>query len=237
MTAQSRRRSPASGAQSLWSAGPWTLALRRLRRDRTAVAFGVLVGLILLALLAAPLYASEVAGTGPDDNHLTDKVVIDGESTDVVSVEGVPIGPTWEASYFLGADENGRDLMVRLLYGARASLLSVADEDWVRTARAKGLSQRSIVRRHILRNGLIPPVSLWGLDFAHAFGGFALYVEVIFELPGVGAMTANTIGTFDLPPVVALAMYLALVVVLASAIVDIAVAWLDPRIRRPRPST
>ena len=61
---------------------------------------------------------------------------------------------------------------------------------------------------------------------------FDLYVEVIFGLPGVGAMTANTIGTFDLPPVIALAMYLALVVVLASALVDIAVAWLDPRIRR-----
>jgi peptide/nickel transport system permease protein len=83
---------------------------------------GVLFGLILLVLLAAPLYASEVAGTGPADNHLTDTIVIDGEETDVVSVDGVPIGPTWEASYFLGADENGRDLMVRLLYGARASL-------------------------------------------------------------------------------------------------------------------
>jgi peptide/nickel transport system permease protein len=118
----------------------------------------------------------------------------------------------------------------------RASLLSVADEDWVRTARAKGLSEKRVIRRHVLRNGLIPPVSLWGLDFAHAFGGFALYVEVIFELPGVGAMTADTVGTFDLPPVVALAMYLAVVVVLASAIVDIAVAWLDPRIRRARPS-
>jgi peptide/nickel transport system permease protein len=119
----------------------------------------------------------------------------------------------------------------------RASLLNVADEDWVRTARAKGLSERSVIRRHVLRNGLIPPVSLWGLDFAHAFGGFALYVEVIFELPGVGAMTASTIGTFDLPPVVALAMYLAVVVVLASALVDIVTAWLDPRIRRARPST
>jgi peptide/nickel transport system permease protein len=119
----------------------------------------------------------------------------------------------------------------------RSSLLSVADEDWVRTARAKGLSERAVIRRHVLRNGLIPPVNLWGLDFAHAFGGFALYVEVIFGLPGVGAMTAATIGTFDLPPVIALAMYLALVVVLASALVDIAVAWLDPRIRRARPST
>ena len=114
----------------------------------------------------------------------------------------------------------------------RASLLTVADEDWVRTARAKGLSERAVVRRHILRNGLIPPVNLWGLDFAHAFGGFALYVEVIFELPGVGAMTAATIGTFDLPPVIALAMYLAVVVVLASAIVDLVTAWLDPRVRR-----
>ena len=119
----------------------------------------------------------------------------------------------------------------------RASLLSVADEEWVRTARAKGLSEKKIMRRHVLRNGLIPPINLWGLDFAHAFGGFALYVEVIFGLPGVGAMTADTIGTFDLPPVIALAMYLAVVVVLTSALVDIAVAWLDPRIRRPGPST
>jgi peptide/nickel transport system permease protein len=119
---QSRRRSPASGVHSPASAGPWTLALRRLRRDRAAVAFGLLFGLILLALAAAPLYASEIAGTGPNDNHITDQIAIDGEPTDVVSLDGVPIGPTWEGSYFLGADENGRDLMVRLLYGARASL-------------------------------------------------------------------------------------------------------------------
>lgn len=86
------------------------------------MASGVLFGLILLALLAAPLYASEIAGTGPADNHLTDRIEIDGRATDVVSLAGVPIGPTWHGSYFLGADENGRDLMVRVLYGARASL-------------------------------------------------------------------------------------------------------------------
>jgi peptide/nickel transport system permease protein len=119
----------------------------------------------------------------------------------------------------------------------RASLLSSVDEDWVRTARAKGLSEASVIRRHVLRNGLIPPVNVWGLDFAHAFGGFALYVEVIFGLPGVGALTASTIGSFDLPPIVALAVYLAIVVVAASALVDIVVAWLDPRIRRATPST
>jgi peptide/nickel transport system permease protein len=89
----------------------------------------------------------------------------------------------------------------------------------------------------MLRTGLIPPVNIWGLDFSHAFGGFALYVEAIFGLPGVGALTADTVGTFDLPPIVGLAIYLAVVVVVAGALVDIAVAWLDPRIRRPQAST
>jgi peptide/nickel transport system permease protein len=65
----------------------------------------------------------------------------------------------------------------------RASLLEAIDEDWVRTARAKGLSEKRVIRRHVLRNALIPPVSIWGLDFSHAFGGFALYVEVIFRAP------------------------------------------------------
>jgi peptide/nickel transport system permease protein len=119
----------------------------------------------------------------------------------------------------------------------RASLMDALGEDWVRTARAKGLSEKRVLRRHVLRNGLIAPVNIWGLDFSHAFGGFALYVEVIFGLPGVGALTADTVGTFDLPPIVALAVYLAIVVVLTSALVDIAIAWIDPRIRRARPST
>lgn len=114
----------------------------------------------------------------------------------------------------------------------RASLLQTADQDWVRTARAKGLSEKRVIRRHVLRNGLIPPVNLWGLDFSHAFGGFALYVEVIFDLPGIGRLTAQTMGGLDLPPIVALTVYLTIVVVLVSAIVDVVIAWLDPRIRR-----
>jgi peptide/nickel transport system permease protein len=122
MRARSRRRSPDSAAHTRTSQGPWALALRRLRRDRAGQIFGSVSLLILLALLAAPLYASHVADTTPNENHLTDTTVIDGEPTFVVSLEGVPIGPTWEGSYFLGADENGRDLMVRVLYGARNSL-------------------------------------------------------------------------------------------------------------------
>ena len=64
-----------------------------------------------------------MAHTTPSENHLTDRTLVDGRPTDVVSLAGVPIDPTWQREFFLGADENGRDLAVRLLYGARASLL------------------------------------------------------------------------------------------------------------------
>jgi peptide/nickel transport system permease protein len=104
-------------------AGPGALAFRRLRRDRWGLAWGALFLVLLATCLAAPLYASAVAGTGPSDNHLTDQTTVAGQPEYVVSLEGIPIGPTWHAEYLLGADENGRDLMVRLLYGGRTSLL------------------------------------------------------------------------------------------------------------------
>jgi peptide/nickel transport system permease protein len=87
-----------------------------------ALGFGALFAVLVLAAIAAPLYASQVAHTTPSENHLTDQTVIDGTETNVVSLQGVPIGPTWHGSYLLGADENGRDLAVRLLYGMRATL-------------------------------------------------------------------------------------------------------------------
>ena len=86
------------------------------------MAYAVLFGLLMLAFLAAPLYASQVAETTPDANHLTDEITVDGKREFVVSPDGVPIGPTWDAQFFLGADENGRDLMVRLLYGGQTSV-------------------------------------------------------------------------------------------------------------------
>jgi peptide/nickel transport system permease protein len=117
------------------------------------------------------------------------------------------------------------------IHVVRASLLEAVSLDHVRTARAKGLSEKRLLRRHVLRNGLIPPVNIWGLDLSHAVGGYALYVEVIFQLPGVGLLTSNALFSFDLPPIIALAFYLSVVVVLASALVDITIAYLDPRIR------
>jgi peptide/nickel transport system permease protein len=143
----------------------------------------------------------------------------------------------WAKHLFLPWIASALPFVGAYVHVVRASLLDTVDQDWVRTARAKGLSETKVIRRHVLRNGLIPPVNVWGLDFSHAFGGFVLYVEVIFGLPGVGGLTANTLASFDLPPTVALAIYLALVVVFFSALVDVAVAWLDPQLRQPGPST
>ena len=103
--------------------GPWQIAYRRLRRNKVALAFGALFLVIAALCLAAPLWSSNVAHTGPLSNHLTDKVTVDGEKKDVVAPDGVPIGPTYQGRYFLGADSNGRDIAVRLLYGGRNSLL------------------------------------------------------------------------------------------------------------------
>jgi peptide/nickel transport system permease protein len=106
--------------------GPWRLGLRRLRRNKTAIAFGLLFVLLVLSCLAAPLWADKVAHTTPDENHLSDTITVDGKKTNVVALDGVPIGPQWlkaDGEFFLGADPNGRDIMVRLLYGGRNSLM------------------------------------------------------------------------------------------------------------------
>jgi peptide/nickel transport system permease protein len=103
--------------------GPWRLTARRLRRNKVALAFGVVFLALVAACLAAPLWADYVAHTSAEENHISDTVVIDGKTTNVVDFYGKPIGPTWSGKFFLGADENGRDIMVRLLYGGRNSLL------------------------------------------------------------------------------------------------------------------
>lgn len=91
-------------------------------RNRAALAFGALFVAIVVSCLLAPVYADHVAHTGPDDNHITDTVNVGGKQLDVVSPQGVPIGPTWKGRFLLGADSNGRDVAVRLLYGGRNSL-------------------------------------------------------------------------------------------------------------------
>jgi peptide/nickel transport system permease protein len=113
----------------------------------------------------------------------------------------------------------------------RSSILDTINEDFVRTARAKGLSQGRVLIRHVLRNSLIPVISLWGLDFGAIIGGGAIVTESVFGLGGVGQYAANSIQSLDVPPVMALTIFIAFFVVLFNTIVDILYAWLDPRIR------
>jgi peptide/nickel transport system permease protein len=107
-------------------AGPWRLAARRLGRNRVALGFLGLFALIVIFVLAAPLWANDVAHTGPNETHTLEKIVVDGEKRDVVNPEGKPIGPVWLGAggkFFLGADSRlGRDELVRLMYGGRTSL-------------------------------------------------------------------------------------------------------------------
>jgi len=106
--------------------GPWRLGLRRLKRNKVALIFGGLFIVLILACLAAPIWADKVAKTGVNTNHLSDTITVGGKPKNVVGLDGVPIGPQWlkaDGKFFLGADRNGRDIMVRLLYGGRNSLM------------------------------------------------------------------------------------------------------------------
>jgi peptide/nickel transport system permease protein len=113
----------------------------------------------------------------------------------------------------------------------RSNMLDTMSEDYIRTARAKGLSERRILIRHVLRNSLIPIVTLFGLDFGSVIGGGAILTESVFNIPGVGQYAATSVDALDIPPVLAVVIFGAFFIVLFNAIVDILYAALDPRIR------
>jgi peptide/nickel transport system permease protein len=113
----------------------------------------------------------------------------------------------------------------------RSNMLDVMNEDYVRTARAKGISERQVRLRHVLRNSMIPIVTLFGLDFGAVVGGGTILTETVFNLNGVGLYAGQAIGKLDLPPLMAVTMFGAFFIVLFNGIVDILYAFLDPRIR------
>jgi peptide/nickel transport system permease protein len=121
---------PGETAEEIAGRSPWRLAARRLGRNRVALAGLALFVLIVVASFSAPLYARYVAQTDPFESNVSGKTTIDGKQVDVLQAGGgelglgvVPIGPTWERHFFLGADNQGRDVAARVLYGGRSSLL------------------------------------------------------------------------------------------------------------------
>jgi peptide/nickel transport system permease protein len=113
----------------------------------------------------------------------------------------------------------------------RGNILDTINEDYVRTARAKGISPRRVLIKHVLRNSLIPIVTLFGLDFAAVLGGGAILTETVFDLHGVGQYAQQSIRNFDLPPIIGVTLFGAFFIVFFSAVVDFLYAFLDPRIR------
>ncbi len=112
----------------------------------------------------------------------------------------------------------------------RGSLIDTLEEDYVRTARGKGLSERAVVGKHALRPSLVPVVTLLGTDLAVLIGG-TIVMETVFNLPGLGnyALTSTLDG--DLPAVLAVVVLGSLAVALSSLAIDIAYAYIDPRVR------
>ena len=113
----------------------------------------------------------------------------------------------------------------------RSNVLDTINDDYVRTARAKGLTERRVMIHHVLRNSLIPIVTLWGLDFGAVLSGGAILTESVFDLQGVGQYFADSIDQLDVPPVLAVTLFGAFFIVLLNTLVDIVYAALDPRIR------
>ncbi len=113
----------------------------------------------------------------------------------------------------------------------RANIIETEGEDYVRTARAKGLTERRVLLRHTLRGSMITYVSLFGLDFGALVAGGVLLTEVVFAIHGIGLLFYQSLTNLDLPTIMAIVVYGAFFIVLVNVIVDIAYAWLDPRVR------
>ncbi len=113
----------------------------------------------------------------------------------------------------------------------RANIIETEGEDYVRTARAKGLTERRVLMRHTLRGSMITYVSLFGLDFGALVAAGALLTEVVFAIHGVGFLFYQSLTNLDLPTIMAIVVYGAFFIGLINVIVDIAYAWLDPRVR------
>ena len=146
--------------------------------------------------------------------------------------------PGWEAGFFVALKALTLPALALALPQAailtrvmRSSLLDTLDEDYIRTARAKGLTARQTLWRHALRNALIPVLTILGLQFSFLLAG-AIIIENVFFLPGLGRLAFQAITQRDLIVVESVVMILVFAVIVITFLVDIAYAWADPRLRR-----
>lgn len=225
-----RGRKPVLG--EILNAFPYTLAL-----TAAALGFGVVVG-VSLGVIAALRYQTWLDATAMTTALIGLSipgfwlailfVVVFGVQLRWVSVTG----GTGLRNLILPAIALGVVPAAVLARLTRSSFLEVAGEDYARTARSKGLSERVVVLRHILRNALLPIATLLGLQFAALLGG-AVFIESVFARPGLGRLAVDAINARDIPLVQGIALFTAATYMLVNLLVDILYVWLDPRIRLP----
>jgi peptide/nickel transport system permease protein len=123
-------------------------------------------------------------------------------------------------------------LLFAALYArmVRASVLEALEEDYVRTARAKGAGTWRVLRKHVLRNAMLPVISMLGMDVGLAFGG-AIFIETVFDLPGMGQILYRSLASNDQPVIMGVALVVGITVALANLVADVVNCWIDPRVR------
>jgi peptide/nickel transport system permease protein len=133
-------------------------------------------------------------------------------------------------SLFLPALSLGLVRAAVLTRMTRSSMLEVLGEDYIRTARSKGLPKRMVVYKHAFRNAIIPVVTIVGLQAGDLLAG-AIIIEMVFHLPGVGRLVFEAIGQRDLPVIQGVVLLIAMMIVVINFVIDISYRYLDPRIR------
>lgn len=148
-----------------------------------------------------------------------------------VNMKFLPVAGYGDAAHLvLPALTLGLGAAATLTRLTRANLLEVLDDDFVRTARAKGLTERAAVLEHALRNALIPIVTVVGIRFGHLLAG-AVIVETVFAWPGIGKLAVDSIYDRDYPMIQGFVLFMGTVFVLLNLLVDLSYVWLDPRVR------
>lgn len=204
--------------------------------DRLASAVGLIgisapafwIGLLLIIYVAAGTHALPTGGQLPSslqDPGPTNFVVLDLLLQGNFSGVGTALEYLALPALTLGASMAG--LLVRM---TRSSLLEVAGEDFVRTARAKGAPERRVVLRHTLRNALMPIVTIFGLEVANVLAG-SIIVENVFAWPGMGNLLVSAVNGRDYPVVEGVVLVYAVIFVVMNLLVDLSYHKLDPRIR------
>jgi ABC-type dipeptide/oligopeptide/nickel transport system permease component len=202
-----------------------------------------LAGLAVAILIAIPLGVTAGTNQGKAWDNIASVVALLGISTPgfvlgplmiylfAIKLDLLPVSGNYGLEYLiLPAVTLGAALAAILTRMVRSSVIEELNEDYVRTARAKGLSERQVIYKHVLKNGLIPVVTVIGLQFGVLLAG-AIVTEVIFSWPGLGRLTIDAINSRDYPMVQGCILMIALTYIIANLLTDLAYRLLDPRIK------